>query len=190
MFVGGGEILGGQGRIGGAQQPFAVQVRLGFDCGRVDPEQPTTGAAQIPAQAGLGLQRSDELVATPAGPAVGPEDQGGEVRDEPAADGGVPVGLFGVVADHEPLRPRTVVTITQAAGRDRDLLDPQVARDGAVAAGSGLCGGGLAVGVAQLLGVDVVPTTTGQVGPVGGGGEAAVGDPDPSGAGSSRPGRP
>jgi len=49
-----------------------------------------------------------------------------EVRDEPAADGGVPVGLLGVVADHEPLRPGAVVAVTVTAGGDGDLLHPQV----------------------------------------------------------------
>ncbi|HEX5510493.1 MAG TPA: hypothetical protein VFX41_02155 [Actinomycetales bacterium] len=85
---------------------------------------------------------------------------------QPVADRGVAVGLFGVVADHEPLRPRAVVAVTVPAGRDGDLLDPQVPRDGAVPAGPGQCGGGLGVGVAQLLGVDVVPATPGEVGPV------------------------
>src|SRR5271166_3311305 len=37
--------------------------------------------------------------------------------------------------------------------------------------------GGLGVGVAQLLGVDVVPAAAGEIGAVGGGGEAAVDDP-------------
>lgn len=58
------------------------------------------------------------------------------------------------------------------------LLDPQVARHAPVAPRSGERGGGLGVGLAQLLGVDVVPATAGEVGPVGRGGEPAVGDPD------------
>ena len=89
----------------------------------------------------------------------------------------VAVGLFGVVADHEPLGAGTVVAVAVPAGGDRDLLDPQVVGHGAVAAGSGQRGGGLGVGVAQLLGVDVVPAAAGQVGPVRGGGEPAVGHP-------------
>jgi len=47
---------------------------------------------------------------------------------EPVADGGVPVGLFGVVADHEPLRPSALVAFAGAAVGDRDLLDAQVLR--------------------------------------------------------------
>ncbi len=70
------------------------------------------------------------------------------MRDETAADGLVPVGLFGVEADHEPLRPRSVVPVAVAAGADGDFLDPQVPGDGAIAARPGQCGGGLAVGVA------------------------------------------
>ena len=40
LLVGGGEVVGGQGGVGGAQQPLAVQVRLALDRGRVDAEQP------------------------------------------------------------------------------------------------------------------------------------------------------
>ena len=100
-----------------------------------------------------------------------------QVRDEVGADLLVALGLFGVVADHEPLGAGAVVAVAVPAGGDRDLLDPQVVGDGAVAAGAGQRGGGLGVGVAQLLGVDVVPAAAGQVGPVGGGGEPAVGHP-------------
>ena len=46
-----------------------------------------------------------------------------------------------------------------------------------VAAGAGQCGGGLGVGVAQLLGVDVVPAAAGQIGAVGGRGEPGIGHP-------------
>ena len=87
-----------------------------------------------------------------------------------AADERVAVGLFGVVADHEPFGADPVAA-------DPDFLDPQVAGHGAVAAGAGQRGGGLGVGGAQLLGVDVVPAAAGQVGPVGRAGEAAVGHP-------------
>jgi len=80
------------------------------------------------------------------------------VGHEPVADRGVAVGLFGVVADHEALRPRAFVAVAGAAGGDGDFLDPQVPRDGAIPAGAGQCGGGLSVGVAKLLGVDVMPT--------------------------------
>jgi hypothetical protein len=72
--------------------------------------------------------------------------------------GGVAICLFGVVADREPHRPCALVAVAVAAGRDVYLFDPQVAGHGAVPAGAGQRGGGLGVGVAQLLGVDVVPT--------------------------------
>ena len=42
------------------------------------------------------------------------------------------------------------------------------------------CRGRLGIGVAQFLGVDVVPAAAGQLGPVGRGCETAVGDPDQS----------
>src|SRR5450756_3064519 len=82
------------------------------------------------------------------------------------------------MTDDEPLRPYPVVAVTFTAGSHVDLLDPQVARDTRVPAGPGQRRGGLGVRMAQLLGVDVVPTAAGQVGPVDRGGEAAVGDPD------------
>ncbi len=95
--------------------------------------------------------------------------------DEPFAHGCVAGGGVGVVAHHEPFRARPVGGA--AAGCDPDLLDPQVVGDVVVAAGAGQRGGGLGVGVAQLLGVDVVPAAAGQVGAVGGGGEPGVGHP-------------
>jgi hypothetical protein len=39
LFVGGGEIIGGQRGVGGAQQPLAVQVRLALDRAVVDAQQ-------------------------------------------------------------------------------------------------------------------------------------------------------
>ena len=95
--------------------------------------------------------------------------------DEPFADGFVAGGGVGVVAHHEPFRARPLVVA--AAGCHPDFFDPQVVGDGVVAAGAGQRGGGLGVGVAQLLGVDVVPAAAGQVGAVGGRGEPGVGDP-------------
>ena len=95
--------------------------------------------------------------------------------DEPLTHRGVAFGGVGVVADDEPLRARPVGGAT--AGCDPDLLDPQVVGHVVVAAGAGQRGGGLGVGVAQLLGVDVVPAAAGEIGAVGGGGEAGVGHP-------------
>src|ERR1035437_2193315 len=82
------------------------------------------------------------------------------------------------MTDDEPLRPYPVLALPFTAGSHVDLLDPQVARDTRVPAGPGQRRGGLGVRMAQLLGVDVVPTTAGQVRPVDRGGEPAVGDPD------------
>jgi len=98
LLVGGGEIVGGERGVGGTQQPLTVQVRLAFDRGLVDPEQPGRGAPQVAAQPRLGLEAADEFVAAPRGPAIGAGDELGEVRDEVGADLPVALGLFGVVA--------------------------------------------------------------------------------------------
>ena len=79
------------------------------------------------------------------------------------------------MAHHEPLRARPVGGA--ATGCDPHLFDPQVVGHVVVAAGAGQRGGGLGVGVAQLLGVDVVPAAAGQIRAVGGGGEPGVGHP-------------
>ena len=79
------------------------------------------------------------------------------------------------MAHHEPLRARPLVVA--AAGCHPNLLDPQVVGHVVVTAGAGQRVGGLGVGVAQLLGVDIVPAAAGEIGAVGGGGEAAVDDP-------------
>jgi hypothetical protein len=48
------------------------------------------------------------------------------VGDEPPAHGGVPLGLFGVVADHEPFGAHPAragaASADGAAGADRDLV--------------------------------------------------------------------
>ena len=98
LLVGGGQVVWGQGGVGGTQQPLAVQVRLPFDRGLVDAEQPGVGAPQVAAQAGLGLEAPDEFVAAPRGPGVGAVDELGRVRDEVGADLPVTLALFGVVA--------------------------------------------------------------------------------------------
>jgi hypothetical protein len=67
--------------------------------------------------------------------------------------------------------PVLAVAVPVAAGVDVDLFDAQVVGHAAVAAGSGERGGGFGVGVAQLLGVDVVPAPAGQIRPVGRGAE-------------------
>jgi hypothetical protein len=50
LFVGGGQVLGGQGEIGGAQQPLAVVVGLACRGGAVDAQQPGRGAPHQPGQ--------------------------------------------------------------------------------------------------------------------------------------------
>ena len=152
-------------------------MRLAFDPGRVDAEQPGRRAAEVAAQPRLGLEAADEFVAAAGGPGIRARDQLLQVRDEVGPDLLVTLGLFGVVADHEPLGSGALVAVAVPAGGDRDFLDPQVVGHGAVAPGAGQRAGGLGVGVARLLGVDVVAATPGQVGPVGRGGEPAVAHP-------------
>ena len=101
LLVGRGEIVGGQRGVGGAQQPLAVQVGLPLDRGVVDAQQPGGGAAQVAAQAGLGLEAADEFVAAARGPGIGALDQLLQVRDEVGPDLLVTLALLGVVADHE-----------------------------------------------------------------------------------------
>src|SRR5262249_14790760 len=173
LLIGGGQVVRGQGLVRGAQQPLAVQVLFAADGAAVNAQQPGLGAAQQPAQSGLVLQRSGQLVPPALGPLVRVGDQSFQVRHEPLAHGGVALGGLGVAADDEPLGRGPVVL----AGHP-DLLDPQVPGDRVVAALPGQRRGGLAVGVAELLGVDVVPAAPGQVGAVGRRGEPAVGHPD------------
>jgi hypothetical protein len=123
LLVGGGQVVGGEGEVGGAQQPLAVQVGLPLDRAVVDPQQPGGGAAQVAAQPGLGLEAADEFVTAPRSSAVGALDQLLEVRDEVRPHRGVAVTLLGVVADHEPLGAGALVTVP--AGGHCDFLDPQ-----------------------------------------------------------------
>jgi hypothetical protein len=170
LLVGGGEILRWEGLVGGAEQPFAVQVGLALHGGLVEAQQPGAGAAQVAAQPGFGLQAADQFVAAARGPGVGAVDQLSQVGHEPLAHLGVSGGGVGGVAYGEAVRADPVPA-------DGDLFHAQVAGHGLVPARAGQRGG-LGVGVAQLLGVDVVPAAAGQIRPVGRGGEAAVGDPD------------
>ena len=73
LLVCGGQVLAGQGQVGGAQQPLAVQVGLCLDGGSIDAQQPS--AAQVAAQPGLGLERPNEPQAR--------EDRTGELREPP-----------------------------------------------------------------------------------------------------------
>ena len=109
LLVGGGQVLGGQGEVGGAQQPLAVVV--GFPCGggAVDAQQPGLGAAQQPAQPGLvaaGSRRTRR--ACVFGQASEPSIRPSQVLDEPLAHGCVAGGGVGVVAHHEPFGARPV----------------------------------------------------------------------------------
>nr|WP_260608953.1 hypothetical protein [Streptomyces sp. WAC 01325] len=82
---------------------------------------------------------------------------------------GVAGGLGGVVADD----PAAAGVAVQA-----DLLDPEVVADFLVAALAGEGGVGLLAGLAHLYAGDVVAAGPGEVGQIGLGREAGVGDGD------------
>src|SRR5512135_2811394 len=168
LLVRGGQILWRERLVVGAQQPLAVQAGLPADRGLVDPQQPGLGAAQPR----LAAQGPHQLVPLALRPGIRALDQVLQVGGQPLADQPVPLGLLGVVADGEPLGSFAGIL----AGHP-DLLDPQVPGDLVVAALPGQRRGSLAVRVAELPGVDVVPAAPAQVGAVRGGGEPAVGDP-------------
>jgi hypothetical protein len=58
LLVGGGQVLGGQGEVGGAQQPLAVVVGFPLRGGAVDAQQPA-GVRRRWREARLGLQGVD-----------------------------------------------------------------------------------------------------------------------------------
>jgi hypothetical protein len=87
----------GEGEVGGAQQPLAVQVSFPGDGGPVDARQAGFGAAQEPAQPGLGAQLPHQFVAAARTPAVRPVDVAGQVADQPFPDGGVARAAASVV---------------------------------------------------------------------------------------------
>jgi hypothetical protein len=70
LLEGGGQVIGGERLVVGAQQPLAVQARFPLDGTAVDAQQPALGAAQEPAQPRLILQRACELVALALGPGI------------------------------------------------------------------------------------------------------------------------
>ena len=73
-------------RVGGAQQVLAVQVLLGLDPGRVDPQEPAGGDAQVPVQAGLGGDDSAQLGPPGLGELVTAGDHLAELGEHPLAD--------------------------------------------------------------------------------------------------------
>ena len=155
-----------QVRVRAAQQVLPVQVRLSFDLGLVDAEQPAGGDPQVPVQAGLGRDLPAQLPALHHRQAVGSGDQLLELGDQLLADVGVALRGVGVVADHEPLGVRHL-----------HFLDPHVVGDVGVAALPRQCGLDLRAVGAQLLPDDVGVIALSQVAAVMFGGEPAVGDP-------------
>src|SRR6266536_1023031 len=62
LFVAEGDVLGGEGGVGGAEQKLAVQALLGVDGGPVDAEQAGARLAKEATVAGPGLEPAGELV--------------------------------------------------------------------------------------------------------------------------------
>jgi hypothetical protein len=152
LFVAQRDVFGGQVRVRAAQQVLPVQVRLGRDLLLVDAQQTTGGGAQEAVQPGHGGDPPAQLGPLRRAEGVGAVDKRGELADHDLAQRGVPVGLFGVEADHEPL----------VLG-DPHLFDLQVVPDMLVAALAGQRGGGLGGARAELLADDVVPATAAQL---------------------------
>ena len=168
LLVSDGDVLGGQLRVGAAQQVLAVQVLLGFGLGLIGAEQPAGGDAQEPVQARHGRDLPAQLGLFRGGQLVGAGDHLFELGDELGADRGVASGGVGVAADDEP-----VGGVGQA-----DFLDLHVSGYCLVAAlprQRGLDQRGFG---AQFLADDVPAGALLQEPAVPGGGEPAVGDPD------------
>src|SRR5680860_1281163 len=146
------DVLGGQGRIRGAQQELAVELGVSGDGGPVDTKQPGLGGAQEPVVGGPGAQRPSELGALAGRQPVGAVDGGLKLLDDLAADGGVAFGLVGVAADDEPVTHRAVV--------EDDFLDLEVAGNRLVAALTLERSLGVLRPAAELLAHDVVAPAT------------------------------
>ena len=100
LLVAQGDVLGGQGGVGAAQQVLAVEARSAADRGLVDAQQPAGGDAQEPV-AGRGC-RGDRRRARPRS-VVGEAGRCRRWRRRAGRAAGrgraVALGLFGVVAD-------------------------------------------------------------------------------------------
>src|SRR6266511_808059 len=166
------DLLGRQVRVRAAQQVLAVEVGLGLDGPLVGAQQPAGRDAQVAVEPRLGGQYSAQLGPLGRAELVGAGDRLGELGQQPGADGGVAVGLLGVVADDEPV----------VLG-DADLLDPQVVGHLLVAALAFEGGGRLGGARPQSLADDVVVVAAPEESAVLRRGEAAVGHPDDPGQG-------
>jgi hypothetical protein len=99
-----GDVLGAHLRVGRAQQVLVVEVLLGLRPGGVDPQEAAGGDAQVAVQPGPGGDDPAQFGPLVLGERVRAVDEFLELGDHAGADGGVPLGSFGVVADDEPLR--------------------------------------------------------------------------------------
>src|SRR6266511_4009857 len=145
LLVADRDVLGGQVRVGAAQQVLAVEGGFDLDRFGVDAQPAGAGDAQVAVEAGFGGDDPTQFRAFGRGQRVRAGDHLVEVGQHAGPGGGVTLGGVGVVADDEPL----VVA-------DADFLDPQVVGDVLVAALAGQGGGGLGRAGAQLLADDVV----------------------------------
>ena len=84
-------------------------MRLGFERATVDPQQPGLGGADEAVVAALGGHLPVELGSLCGRQAVRVGDRVLDLGEQLPADRVVALGLFGVVADHEPVAHRAVV---------------------------------------------------------------------------------
>jgi hypothetical protein len=92
------DVLGGQLRVGAAEQVLAVEVLLGLDGGCVEPQQPAGDYPQVAVQARLGSDGPAQLGPLGLGELVAVLDHLVEVGEHPRSHGGVPLRRFGVIA--------------------------------------------------------------------------------------------
>src|SRR5207244_11065105 len=102
-------VLGGEGRVGGAQEKLPVEALLGGDGGAVDPKQPRLRLAEEAAVAGLGLEPAGEIVPPGRGQGVGAGERLLELDEDLLADALAALGLLRVVAADEAVAHRAVV---------------------------------------------------------------------------------
>jgi hypothetical protein len=103
LLVAEGDVLGGELRVGGAEQVLAVEVLLGLGLGGIGAEQAAGGDAQVAVQARSGRDHAAQFGTLVLAELVRVLDGLFELGDHPGPDGGVALGGLGAEADDEPL---------------------------------------------------------------------------------------
>src|SRR6266508_1427558 len=123
-----------------------LEVGLGLDGPLVGAQQPAGRDAQVAVEPRLGGQYSAQLGPLGRAELVGAGDRLGELGQQPGADGGVAVGLLGVVADDEavvaaPEEPAVLRRGEAAVGHPDDPGQGPVPQVGLDLADQGLVAG-------------------------------------------------